>query len=308
MSRAPGIHWTDLCDPTEEQLRAALPEDVHPRAMEQLMEPVRHEDEPRPTLESHGDYLFGVFLVPVADRDQNEVYYQEIDLVLTRTAVVTVCKTPAAERPPFSWQGAKAVYERGDLDHTGMVAYHLVDEVAERFLDLTDAFNDEIDELEDSVEKWTNEQVRTRLSGLRHDLLHIRRTLSPTRDAVRRVIDNRIDLDGEELFDRDVELHFADAYDKLLRAYEGLELSRDLVASVRDYHQSKIANDQNDVMKALTVVASVLLVPTFIVGLYGQNFVDIPELKWHYGYVWSWGLIIGTTGLQIWYFRRKRWI
>ena len=122
------------------------------------------------------------------------------------------------------------------------------------------------------------------------------------------MIDNRIDLDGEELFDRDVELHFADAYDKLLRAYEGLELSRDLVASVRDYHQSKIANDQNDVMKALTVVASVLLVPTFIVGLYGQNFVDIPELKWHYGYVWSWGLIIGTTGLQIWYFRRKRWI
>src|SRR4029077_17291767 len=135
------------------------------------------------------------------------------------------------------------------------------------------------------------------------DLLHIRRTLSPTRDAVRRVIDNRIDLDGDELFDRDVELHFADAYDKLLRAYEGLELSRDLVASVRDYHQSKIANDQNDVMKALTVVASVLLVPTFIVGLYGQNFVDIPELKWHYGYAWSWGVIIFTTGLQLWYFR-----
>jgi magnesium transporter len=200
------------------------------------------------------------------------------------------------------------VYDRGDLASTGMVAYHLVDEVAERFLDLTDAFNDEIDELEDSVEQWPNEKVRTRLSGLRHDLLHIRRTLSPTRDAVRRVIDNRIDLDGDELFDRDVELHFADAYDKLLRAYEGLELSRDLVASVRDYHQAKIANDQNDVMKALTVVASVLLVPTFIVGLYGQNFVDIPELKWHFGYAWSWGLIIVTTGLQIWYFRRKRWI
>jgi magnesium transporter len=308
VSRAPDIRWTDVCDPSREQLEQALPEDIHPRAMEQLVEPVRHDDEPRPTLESHGDYVFGVFLVPVADRDQDEVYYQEIDLVLTRTTVVTVCKTPAGERPAFSWQAARAVYDRGDLKSTGMVAYHLVDEVAEHFLDLTDAFNDEIDELEDHVEQWSNEKVRTRLSGLRHDLLHIRRTLSPTRDAVRRVIDNRIDLDGEELFDRDVELHFADAYDKLLRAYEALELSRDLVASVRDYHQAKIANDQNDVMKALTVIASVLLVPTFIVGLYGQNFVDIPELRWHYGYAWSWGLIIVTTAFQVWYFRRKRWI
>ena len=122
------------------------------------------------------------------------------------------------------------------------------------------------------------------------------------------MVDNRIELDGGEVFDRDVELHFADAYDKLLRASEALELSRDLVAGVRDYHQSKIANDQNDVMKRLTVIASLLLVPTFIVGLYGQNFEDIPELRWHYGYAYSWALIIVTTVLQLWYYRRKRWI
>ncbi len=67
-------------------------------------------------------------------------------------------------------------------------------------------------------------------------------------------------------------LHFADTYDKLLRSSEGLGLSRDLIAGARDYHQAKVANDQNEVMKKLTVIASVLLLPTFIVGLYGQNF------------------------------------
>jgi len=61
-------------------------------------------------------------------------------------------------------------------------------------------------------------------------------------------------------------------------------------------------------MKRLTVVASLLLVPTFIVGLYGQNFRDIPELRWGWGYGWSWLLIVVTTVLQVWYFRRKRWI
>jgi magnesium transporter len=125
---------------------------------------------------------------------------------------------------------------------------------------------------------------------------------------VHRVVDNRIDLEGEELFDRNVELAFADAYDKLLRATEALELARDLIAGVRDYHQAQIANDQNEVMKRLTAIASILLVPTLIVGIYGQNFRRIPELHWGFGYAWSWALIVVTSALQVWYFRRKGWI
>ncbi len=106
---------------------------------------------------------------------------------------------------------------------------------------------------------------------------------------------------------------FNSVYDKLLRAFDGLELSRDLIASVRDYLQTKIANDQNEVMKKLTVIASVLLLPTFIVGLYGQNFRHhFPELGWQWGYMWSWGLIVVTTIMQLAYFsgrsgsRRRR--
>ena len=77
---------------------------------------------------------------------------------------------------------------------------------------------------------------------------------------------------------------------------------------MRDYHQAKVANDQNEVMKRLTVIASVLLLPTFIVGLYGQNLQDIPELRWQLRLLWSWCLIIVTTIGQLIYFRRKRWI
>jgi magnesium transporter len=123
-------------------------------------------------------------------------------------------------------------------------------------------------------------------------------------------VDDVVEVDeGEqEVFPRDVEVAFGSAYDKFLRALDGLELSRDLLASVRDFQQSKISIDQNEVTKRLTVIASLLLVPTFIVGVYGQNFVDIPELKWHLGYAFSWGLIIATTIAQLWFFRRKSWI
>jgi magnesium transporter len=300
-----GDRWIDLLDPTLEELRARVP-DVHSTALEQLLAPAQHDDEPRPKLESHGDYVFGVFLVAVAVPETDEIYYQEIDLVMTRHLLVTVRKTPPGDRPPYDIVPAQEACREDES--IGMIVYRFVDDVAEHYLDLVDALNDEIDELEDNVEAWSSERVRERLSLLRHDLLHIRRTLSPTRDAIRAVVDNRIEFEGEEVFTHDVELSFGAAYDKLLRALEGLELSRDLVAGVRDYHQAKIANDQNDVMKRLTVVASILLLPTLIVGLYGQNFDHMPELHWWWGYYYSLGLIVVSTIGQLLYFRRKKWL
>jgi magnesium transporter len=299
--------WIDLVDPDKAELRKQLPKRLHARALDRLIAPAEHEDEPRPTLEGHGDYVFGVLLVAVAVPNENSVFYQEIDLVLTRELVLTVRKTPPGHEP-FDTTGVHETCTRGNVEDPGMVAYHLVDEVADHYLDLIDKLNDEIDELDDHVEQWSAEQIRGRISDLRHALLHIRRTLAPTRDAIRGVVDGRIELDGQELFPHETELHFADAYDKLLRASEGLDFSRDLLAGVRDYSQAKIANDQNEVMKKLTAIASILLVPTFIVGLYGQNFHHIPELGWSFGYWWAWGWIIAATIAQIVYFRRKRWL
>ncbi len=302
-----GATWIDLLDPSAEELRARAPRELEETAIARLLAPPEHEDEPRPTLQGHGDYVFGVFLVAVVSKDENTVYYQEIDVVLTHDTFLTVRKTPPEGRPACDVAVVRKTVR--PEDSAGMLAYRLVDEIAERYLDLVDALDEEIDELEDTVESQAAELTRMRISSLRHDMLHIRRTLAPMRDAVRRVIDNIVDVEqGPEVFPHDVEVAFNSAYDKLLRAFDGLELSRDLLASVRDYHQSKIANDQNEVMKRLTVVASLLLLPTFIVGLYGQNFVDIPELRWSWGYEWVWGLIVGTTVLQLWWFRRKRWL
>ena len=299
--------WIDLIDPSPDELRAKLPREVQETALALLLAPAQHADEPRPTLQAHGDYIFGVFLVAIAVPKEDRVFYQEVDVVLTHDVLVSVSKTPPGEHP----YDPRPVRESCQPDdEAGMMLYRLVDDIAEHYLDLVDTLDAEIDELEDNVETAPLEVTRARLSELRHDLLHIRRTLSPTRDAVRRIVDNVIEVeDGDEVFPRDVEIAFNSAYDKLLRAFDGLELSRDLIASVRDYLQAKIANDQNEIVKKLTVIASLLLVPTFIVGLYGQNFRHhFPELSWRFGYAWSWGLIILTTLLQLWYYRRKKWI
>jgi magnesium transporter len=298
--------WIDLLDPSMEELRGKAPRELEETAMERLLAPPEHEDEPRPTLQGHGDYVFGIFLIAVADRAHDTVYYQEIDIVLTHDTFLTVRKTPDGGMPACD----VAVVRKGvkEDDSAGMMAYRLIDEIAERYLTLVDDLDDEIDELDDQVETQPAEKTRARISLLRHDLLHIRRTLTPMRDSVRRVIDNTVEVEeGQEVFPHEVEVAFNAAYDKFLRASDGLDLARDLLAGVRDYSQAKIANDQNEVMKRLTVIASLLLLPTFIVGLYGQNFVDIPELRWHLGYLYVWGVIVVTTVFQLWWFRRKRW-
>jgi magnesium transporter len=305
-------NWIDLLDPTEDELRKHLPKGVHDGDVERLLRPTAVGQEIRPTLQGHGDHVFGAFLVAVAVPAENRVFYQEIGLLLTRDTVVTVRKTPPDERP-FDPTPVRETCERHGRQTPGMVVYHLVDHIADGYLDLIDDIDDEIDELEENIDVWPNERTRTRVSELRHDLLHIRRTLAPTRDAVRGVVDGRVEVEGRlpfgrEVFPQEVEREFATVYDKLLRATEGLELARDLLAAARDYHQAKISIDQNDVVKKLTVIASLLLFPTFIVGVYGQNFTHMPEIEWRLGYLFSWVVIIVSSFGQLAFFRWRRCI
>src|SRR3989442_6384275 len=182
--------WIDLIDPSPDELRAKLPKEVQESALDLLLAPAPHADEPRPTLQTHGDYVFGVFLIAVAVPDEDRVFYQEVDVVVTHDVLLSVSKTPPGEHP----YDPRPVREtcRPD-DNGGMMLYRLVDDIAEHYLDLVDALDEEIDELEDVVETAPPAHTPDRLSELRHDLLHIRRTPSPTRAAVPRGIDNVVE-------------------------------------------------------------------------------------------------------------------
>jgi magnesium transporter len=293
--------WIDLLDPDRAAIGQALPTEIDDDVIARLVAPLLHDDEPRPRLAGRKTYVFGVLVTPIVLAEEDQVYFQEVDFVATRERVVTVRKTPP-HCPPFTIdlpQGQRA----------GVIVAALADAVAESFLSAVDALDDEVDKLDDDVEGEEPTALRRRIRSLRHHLLRVRRAIGPTREAFHKVVDRRVDVEGAELLPHEVEIAFGDAYDKLLRAVDGLDLARDLLAGSRDYLQAKIANDQNEVAKKLTAIASLLLVPTFIVGVYGQNFRHhFPELAWQYGYAWSWSLIIVTTVIQLWFFRRKRWI
>lgn len=299
---AHGARWIDLLDPSREELLGVLP-DLDPDDLEVLTARAIAAREPLPMLESSGRYVLGVFVdaLPL----EGGTSYREVDIVATPAQVVTVRKTPPDGAPP--WEPACVHPAVASAASAGELVYRIVDDVAESYLDVVDTAYAAIDELEDHIDDWPSSRLRRELTALRHDLLHARRAVTATRGAVRRVIDRRLELGDEELFTEPVERLFGDTYETLVRAAEELDVARDLLSSARDYHQSVITETQNEVVKKLTVIASLLLLPTLIVGFYGQNFASAFR-DWYWTIGVSSFLIVATTVLQLAFFKWRRWI
>lgn len=294
--------WVDLVDPSREEVLNALPLGVDPEVADALAAPALVDREPRPVVEGHGSYVFAVLvaMAPTADG----VRHQEIDVVATPDLIVTARKTPPSGTP-FDPGPLHPAVEAGEP--AGVVFQRLVDDVADSYLELLDAIYAEIDRLEDSIDTLRAADVRLRLAELRHELLHRRRTVSATRAGVRRILDGRVEVNGSALFPARVERLFADTYDTLVRVTEELDVARDLLASVRDHLQAKVAESQNEVGKKLTVIASLVLVPSLVVGFFGQNFEgEFQKSWWTLGV--STGVILVSTVIQLALFRWRRWI
>jgi magnesium transporter len=296
--------WIDLVDPTAEELHAALPAGVDPEVVEALLSAAVAR-EPRPLLESHGRYVFGVLVATHPVPDEDRVAYAEIDLVTTTDLVVTVRKSPRDGDVPFDPAGLLPLSHEGA--EAGVLVHRLVDEVADSFVTAVDAVYGEIEELEDSIDTWPPRRVRERISALRHELLRTRRTVSATRAAVRRILDGRVEIGEHALFPASIEVLFGNTYETLVRVTDELDIARDLLAGVRDHHQSKVTETQGEVVKKLTVIASLVLVPSLIVGFYGQNFGPAFD-EGYWSLAVSGSLIAASTVAQLVLYRWRRWI
>jgi magnesium transporter len=296
--------WTDLVDPDRKELLHNVAIALDPEAVEILVSGPGDGRDARPLVESHGTYVLTVLAHPIAHTGDDRVEYHEIDVVATPDAVLTVRKTSRdGGRAPIDSLAARME----EQPSAGAVVHAIVDGVADAFLDLLDGLYEEIDELEENVDVLQPGTLRRRMAELRHELLHARRTSSATRAAVRRIVDGRVDVASGMLFPPSVEEMFVDTYETLVRVTEELDVARDLLAGVRDYTQAKVAEGQNEVAKKLTVIASLVLVPSLIVGFFGQNFAGEFNRGW-----WTLGvstaLILATTLVQLALFRWRRWI
>lgn len=254
-----------------------------------------------------GRYIFGAIAVPRLVREEDRVVYEEVDVLLTESGFATIRKRHPEHGSMFDPDILLETCPEREGGSTGEMFFRLMEDVAEAYEDLIAGLQDEITELEAVVGHASDDRIHKRYAGLRRDLVDARRNISPLLRALRAIDDERLDIQ-DRIFPRDVEVLMKDVREDFERIAEAIPMTGELLGGVRDYHASYMSQKQNDIVKALTVIASVLLVPTLIVGIYGQNLEGIPEATWSWGYSWSWMLIVGTTAIQLVVFWKLGWI
>lgn len=260
--------------------------------------------------EWHDDHLLVLFQVPVMDRRQDCIWTRRILVLATRDAVLSIDESPD-DRPHVDPAPLLERFRASPDRRPGRLMALMMDAVATAFVSVVDGFDAEANEIEDLLEdsnpqsRKGSSYLRDRLKQFRKDMHEARRAMQPTMEAVRQVVSGS-DLKGDELFPDEIERRLRDTLDKLVYASESLEGVRDEIVSLRDYMQARIANEQNEVMKTLTIVAALVLVPTFIVGFFGQNFEEMPGLRG--GFWFAVLTMVGVVGLEIAFLWWRGWI
>lgn len=189
---------------------------------------------------------------------------------------------------------------------TDYLAYTLLDAIVDGYFLILDKIEDKSELIEDELEADDieyNKDIKSTIHHLKREILVFRRLISPLREAV-----GRMERGESEFIDDNSKIFLRDLYDHIIQVIDSIEILRDNLNSLHELYISEISLRMNNVMKVLTVISTIFIPLTFLVGVYGMNFDVLPEIHWKYSYFLLWGIMICLTLALLWYFKKKRWV
>jgi magnesium transporter len=258
----------------------------------------------RPKVEEYADHLFIVLrMVSVA----THVHEEQLSIFLGKGFVLTFqehareCLDPVRER----LRKARGRIRQSGADY---LAYALIDAVVDAYFPVVDEYGERIEQLDEQISSGHSHHLMQALHGVRADLMALRRAIRPTRDALLLLMPDPHSLIGD-----DTQFYLRDCYDHTVQLTDLLDTYRELCADLRDYYMSAVNNRMNEIMKVLTVIATIFIPLSFITGLYGMNFNtqlpgNMPELNWPYGYGFALLLMAGVALGLIAFIWRQGWL
>ncbi|MDX5376665.1 MAG: magnesium/cobalt transporter CorA [Halomonas sp.] len=273
---------------------------LHPLAQEDILNGGQ-----RPKVERFDDGLVVILGIPELD-EEGDLHLYQLSLFMGANIVVSVMGETldpfVVFRRRLKESGGRALGEPDDL------LYGMLDAAVDHAFPVLDSVGERIEELELEILNQPDSSTLERLHGLKRELIMLRRYLWPTREVI-----NQLLRDHNDLFTPDTRLWMRDVYDHTVQVIDLVESYRDMTASLLDVYLSSMSHRLNESMRKLTIVATVFMPLTFIVGVYGMNFAHptspfaMPELGWYWGYPVVWGVMIAVAvGMVVW-FKRKRW-
>jgi magnesium transporter len=270
---------------------------IHPLVLEDIVNTGQ-----RPKAEDFDDYLFFVLKMLSYDESSGRVFAEQVSLILGPRYLITFQEK---EGDVFAFVRERIRKAKGRIRKCGCdyLAYALVDAIVDHYFIVLEKIGEKIELLEEALLEDPNSQTLEAIHHLKRELIFFNKQTRPLRDVF-----NFLIKDESPLVQENTRPFLRDIHDHMVQVIDTTESFRDMLSSLMDLYLSTVSHKMNEVMKVLTIMATIFIPLTFIAGIYGMNFKFMPELEWKWSYPVLWGVLIVVFVLMIFWFKRKKWL
>jgi magnesium transporter len=270
---------------------------LHPLILEDIL-----NTDHRPKLEEFTDYLYVVVKMLRYNDTTQRIEHDHASFVIGANYVISLHESyddffgPIRER----LQNAQGRLRQEGADY---LAYSLLDVIVDNYFVILEQMEDNLEDIEEELISQPSPATLHKIHLLKRDLIIFRKSVWPLREVL-----NRLQRSETPLIRRVTQLYLKDVYDHVIHVIDSLETYRDMLSGMLDIYLSSTSNRLNEIMKVLTIIATIFIPLTYIAGVYGMNFKYMPELEWHYGYFLVLSLMAGVAGIMLLFFKRRKWL
>ena len=270
---------------------------LHPLLQEDVVD--THQ---RPKFDEFDDHLFIVLRMFSFNERENELEAEQISLIVGSNFVISFQEKrgDVFEQVRERLRNGKGRIRKKGSDY---LAYALIDAIVDSYYKILEVLGENIESLQEELVADPKQQDLQTIQQLKRDMLFFRKSVWPLRDLI-----GSLAKSDSALIKEDVFVYLRDVYDHVIQAIDTIETFRDMLSSMLDIYLSSLSNKMNQVMKVLTIIATIFIPMTFLAGIYGMNFKYMPELDWRYAYLVFWLVVVTVFIIMIAYFKKRKWL
>ncbi len=293
------ITWIDISGLNNIQMIEQIGKkfNFHPLVLEDIL-----STNQRPKINDYEDYVFIVFRTFDYDGTKKIINGNQISLIFGKNYLISFREVDGKlfEAVESRLRNNKVRIRKSGTDY---LAYSLIDTVVDNYFNILEKIGEEIEDVEDKLIGNPQPENLHSIHRLRREMILLRKSVWPLREVI-----NVMERGETALIKKSTGIFLRDLYEHTVQIIDTIESYRDMVSGMLDTYLSSVSNRMNEVMKVLTIIATIFIPITFVAGVFGMNFKHMPELDWYWAYpIGFWAVMIIITGLMIFYFKRKNW-
>lgn len=270
---------------------------LHPLIIEDIANSAQ-----RPKMEDFEDYIFIILKMLYYEEKNDEIRIEQVSLIIGSNFVISFQESEGDVFNPIRdrIRNAKGRIRKMGADY---LAHALMDAIVDNYFIILEKLGEHIESLEEELLSNPLTATLQKIHGLKRELIFLRKSVWPLREVI-----SALERGGSSLIQKATLIYLRDVYDHTIQVIDSVETFRDMVSGMLDTYLSSLSNRMNEVMKVLTIIATIFIPLTFIAGIYGMNFKYMPELEWHWAYFIVWGIMAAISISMVFYFRKKKWL